>query len=220
MATGGVLIYGVGSGRSGTRSLAASLGLLHEPDPSLGAPAFAYLDKTSQENFKALKRCISKRMENAGPGIADHHQSLCIPTIIKVDPDAQFIWMVRNPILVVTSWLSSTERFDLARWRKIYPHYRTSKPQWVMCCRIWEVYNSKVWESVTLLAEQHRLSVAKPESLPAHIQNRALKDAKRVDIERELAADIMDRCGNLWLRMQWALEQWPATFTTETQETA
>lgn len=113
--------WGVGTGRCGTKSLAADLGGLHEPQPWLGPDAIEayYGDR------EALERCTGKlagRLALGAPAVVDLKQSYLIPLICEIDPAAAFIWMVREPLALVRSmlaggWWTEKNRYGAWLWR-------------------------------------------------------------------------------------------------------
>ena len=88
------MLYGVGTGRCGTKSLAKQMGGLHEPEPSIHHEAIDYY-RTG--NISAnLIRVIKQRAVMDVPIIVDNKQSLVIDIICRFDKDAEFIWLIRD----------------------------------------------------------------------------------------------------------------------------
>lgn len=78
--------YGIGTGRSGTLSLAREIGAVHEPHPGL----------TRRMRVPAARKVIQARIDAGLPSV-DRLQSFHMATIEELDPDAYFLWLVRNP---------------------------------------------------------------------------------------------------------------------------
>lgn len=96
-------IYVVGTGRCGTGSIAKIYGGLHEPEPKINSEAIDYhvTGKCSEILMDKLK--IRRDMDT--PMISDNKQSLVIDLIDNIDPRARFIWLIRNPVDCVTSFM-------------------------------------------------------------------------------------------------------------------
>ena len=114
------MIWGVGSGRCGTKSLSLELEGVHEPQPWLDdLPVMWHLHRKGEGEL--LSR-LKMRLDEGLPCV-DLKQSYCIPLIKRLDPDAKFIVMFRNPILTISSLVAGgswTEQ-DHHGTRKIYP---------------------------------------------------------------------------------------------------
>jgi hypothetical protein len=78
------MIWGIGTGKCGTSSLASYFGGLHEPSPGI-------------RTGKRAKEVLLERINLGSPLISDMAQHQVIPEIIEVDPDYKFVWLVRNP---------------------------------------------------------------------------------------------------------------------------
>ena len=92
------MIWGIGTGRCGTKSLAADLGGVHEPTPWLGHRAVEAYRWPGQGGPVAW--CwtrIKERRESGEAAVVDAQHSYVIPLIRQVDPAAEFAWVIRNP---------------------------------------------------------------------------------------------------------------------------
>jgi len=96
------MIWGIGTGRCGTMSLAKEIDGVHEPKPALDNSGYAAIG------------LLKDRLAKGKPSI-DWKQSFYIPEIKQIDPDAHFIWLIRNPFEFVSSFV--------ARGGWDYPHY-------------------------------------------------------------------------------------------------
>lgn len=96
------MIWGVGTGRCGTHLLAKNLDGVHEPHPRIVADATKFWQEI---HTGELLEKLRERMELDTPAIIDHKNSVVIPAILRVDPDAEFIWLIRDPADCVESSL-------------------------------------------------------------------------------------------------------------------
>lgn len=162
------MIWGVGTGRCGTKSLAEDLGGVHEPQPWLGEDAILchYGDKAARsrtmdklrERFQSRKPCV------------DLAHSWLIPEILEVDPGAMFIWVIRRPTQCVHSFLAGgswTER-DFHGTRKWYPRagWPDDFTRFDKACEYWREVNMLIWEERNACPE--RFGVIQTERLVNH----------------------------------------------------
>ena len=119
------MIWGVGTGRCGTRSLATYLKGEHEPKPWLKQEAAHYhrgLDPDGEyERF--LVGQLTERAAHDTPIIVDLKNSYVMDLIERVDPDAHFIALFRNPFDCIASFMQGgafTDR-DWNGDRKLQP---------------------------------------------------------------------------------------------------
>jgi hypothetical protein len=87
------MLWGCGTGRCGTLSLARAIDGEHEPSPGLGPDC-------------NVKEVLRGRLERGVPCV-DRLHSLVIPQIREIDPDAKILWLVRNPFDTVRSFLDT-----------------------------------------------------------------------------------------------------------------
>lgn len=117
------MIWGVGTGRCGTKSLAETIGGVHEPQPwLLDEPVRYLLGETELKDVLIEK--LRARLELGVP-IVDLKNSYLIDLIIEVDPSAQFIWMWRDPEDCIRSFLAGgswTEQDDFGA-KKLRPKF-------------------------------------------------------------------------------------------------
>jgi len=97
------MIWGLGTGRCGTRSLAAQYGGLHEPKPWFKEEARNYWMHGEEE---LLRHRIKERAKLDTPLVVDFKQSWCIPLILEIDPDARFVWLIRDAVDCVNSMVA------------------------------------------------------------------------------------------------------------------
>jgi len=116
------VIYGVGTGRCGTKSLAADLGGLHEPKPWLGAQSVAayYGDEGA---YRWCRARLEERLALGAPAIVDLHHSWLIPLICQVDASAEFIWVMRDPAGCVASFLAGNAWSKPTGWANLWHPY-------------------------------------------------------------------------------------------------
>lgn len=190
----------MGTGRCGTKSLAADLGGLHEPEPWFGADATAAYWGDEQ----AIKLCRARleyRLELGAPAIVDLHHSYIMPLICDVDPDASFVWAIRQPVACIGSFLAGNAwSGDPGNWPTLWQPRRgwwggTTRLQ--KATTYWCAVNTIIWHE---LAKGERPWHALPtEALKAH-------ENKRMDVPEWRFSDvdryrITDRCGPLWWRL-------------------
>jgi len=114
-------VWGCGTGRCGTKSLAADLGGLHEPKPWLGPAATAayYGDEAA---YRLCRERLHERLALGVP-VVDLKHSLLIPLICQVDPEAEFIWVIRDPAGCVASFLAGNAWTKAHAWPNLWhPH--------------------------------------------------------------------------------------------------
>jgi len=88
------MIWGVGTGRCGTGSLAHELGAQHEIRDWDGR-------RETVEPYLLAHRQVNHP-------VVDYRLSVCVPDILKADPDAEFIWLIREPVACIESlWYRS-----------------------------------------------------------------------------------------------------------------
>lgn len=130
-------VWGIGSPRSGTVTLAYLLNGIHEPKPLLVPDAGAYW---RGEEIASLQGKIIERLELGVP-VVDPLQSFVIPAIRSVDSGAEFIVMLRDPVACIRSLVArGTYVIDTAgnrsrpaprRWPKSYGSIH--KCTWFWC---------------------------------------------------------------------------------------
>ncbi|MEE8115187.1 MAG: hypothetical protein V3T23_12650 [Nitrososphaerales archaeon] len=99
------MIYGVGTGRCGTKSLAKELGGVHEPEPwFIDEPKRWYL--SGNDNI-ALNSMIKSRSELDTPIVVDFKQAYMMSLILRIDVRAKFIWIIREPVSCIKSMVKS-----------------------------------------------------------------------------------------------------------------
>jgi len=116
------MIFGCGSGRCGTRSLATQLGGLHEPEPWLKEEPVQWQCDGDTDVRESLIANLTARAKKDTPIIVDLKHSYVIDLICEVDPYAEFIWMLRNPVDCISSLLNGgawtkTDWHGARKWR-------------------------------------------------------------------------------------------------------
>lgn len=97
------MIWGVGTGRCGTKSLAKELGGVHEPTPWLhDEPKRWYL---SGNPDSPLELIIVMRAELDTPIVVDFKNSFMMRLILTIDIRAKFIWIIREPVDCIRSMM-------------------------------------------------------------------------------------------------------------------
>lgn len=173
------MIWGVGCYRSGTRSLAKTLGAEHEPEPRIGG-------WTGME-----EAWIGGRLKRHPEGVVDAAQSNHIPLIRRLDPDAVFYWVLREPMGNIHSLLAGslwTDR-DEREGDRLCPYGRSRVER---ACRYWRRTNEAIDFYRDPGAAFHKVFVT---DLDVH-ENRHTGEVKNLSVED--AREIMERCGPLW----------------------
>lgn len=168
--------WGVGCYRSGTKSLAETLGAEHEPNPKRE-------QRGSDENWIAL------RMQDYPNGVVDAAQSNHIPLIRRLDPDAVFYWVLREPMGNIHSLLAGslwTDR-DEGEGDRLCAFGKTRVAR---ACNYWGSTNTIIKALIT--PADHKVFV---DSMEIHT-NRHTGEVKNLRVED--ARQIMERCGPLW----------------------
>jgi hypothetical protein len=115
-------IWGIGTGRCGTATLAITRGGAHEPKPWLFMEAMKYYQgERSEEVMTILRDRLQARMRSLFNFIVDQKQSVLVPLIVEVDSEAKFVWLIREPVDCVKSMMAfgfyarTIEKWDLLR---------------------------------------------------------------------------------------------------------
>lgn len=152
-------VWGIGTGRCGTATLARTCCGLHEPRPWIFKEAVKYYwGDHSDANVGLLQDKLGYRMRVPHEVIVDLSQSHVIPVIAKLDPDAYFVWLVREPIEAVKSFMgfeyfirksgmSPLERlrYGLDTWRTAPKEGWPEHWGWLMkCLWYWNEMNSVI----------------------------------------------------------------------------
>lgn len=103
--------YVLGTGRSGTKTLAELYNGLHEPKPYIIEEATQYYLGNLKQNDKLLE-LLKERSELEANVISDNKQSLVVPMIQKVDPKARFILLIREPVSCIESFYARSAYSD------------------------------------------------------------------------------------------------------------
>lgn len=97
------MIWGIGAPRSGTMTLAYLRGGVHEPRPVVDQEVFEYT-RNKIEGQLAIKLAARAKLET--PIVVDCTQTFAIPMIKAVDPAAEWVVLIRNPVDCVRSLLA------------------------------------------------------------------------------------------------------------------
>lgn len=109
------MIWGVGTGRCGTKSLAVLVNGEHEGFPGLGKWVAMVLANEPQGDPEKVKQILRHRLREGKPSV-DYAQSYVMDWIEEIDPDAEFIALFREPVTCIESmlrleWWSETDQF-------------------------------------------------------------------------------------------------------------
>lgn len=189
-------LWVVGTGRCGTKSAARELALPHEPPPLLGREAVAAFHNPRSRDALVMQR-IEQRMDLA-PGVVDHRQSYVVRLIREADPDARFLWLIREPIPCVESmvacgwWNGSTPE----RWwpRGGWDRYADEVERAAV---YWREINAALLEEWA--RDRDRWEVRVTSTLPRHENERPIGGpAERPPLRREDIARVQGVCGRVW----------------------
>lgn len=192
------MFWGIGTGRCGTRSLAEYLGGLHEPKPWFKElPAKYAAEEITSEEMQELDDHIHERASMDTPIIVDLKHSMIVPLIMRADPEARFIWPVREPFATIHSLLCGGAWTD-QDWngsRKLHPkggwkdEGRVDKAIW---------YYEHTYKNILGHAYKDAIILTvRTEDIPVHV-NEYPKD-KRYYFSKEEAKKIVEKCWGLYL---------------------
>jgi hypothetical protein len=105
------LFFVLSTGRSGTQTVARTLSLipgclcLHEPEPNLikESASYRYGEMSAEEVRRILRATRPPTIYHGVYGEANQTLSLLIPELVRVFPEAKFVWLIRNGLDVVAS---------------------------------------------------------------------------------------------------------------------
>lgn len=156
-------VWGIGTGRCGTATLAHTCCGLHEPRPWIHEVATKYYwGRRDQETLEALARALTWRHRQPREVVVDLKQSLVIDLIVDIDPDAYFVWLVREPKSAVRSFMSyeyfcrqfDTEplkalRYEMDKWRTMPEEGIPEDWSLPMTCMwYWNEMNTVIFETL------------------------------------------------------------------------
>jgi len=128
------MIYVVGCLRSGTQSIASITKGAREPHPKIVEEALTFY-RGDYTFLSRLKEKLRTRKELDVPLISDHHQSYVIQIIKEVDPDAEFIVLLRRPHDVMKS-LMARRWYRPDQWFHLRPRQGWSGQQWTQLLKV------------------------------------------------------------------------------------
>ncbi len=193
------MIWGLGTGRCGTKSLAAEMGGLHEPKPGLfGEAILAHYGNTVAREI-TLARLVERSLMDT-PIVVDQKHSWCIPLIRTVDACPEFVWMVRNPVACVASLVSGTafsrsDAFGVRKWHPegFWPDWMTRTEK---AAAYWLGVNKLLLAEWSSRPEGEVWTIRRTESLTAHENGYPGREDRQMPAAD--AAMVMDLCGSLW----------------------
>jgi hypothetical protein len=125
--------WGIGTGRCGTATLAIVNKGLHEPRPWFYEEATRYYwGERDEELMETLRRKVAQRIRSPYEMVVDQKQSLIIPLLVEMDPEAKFVWLIREPIDAVKSYMAfgyfrrETGKWD---WQRVILDIWRLRPQ-------------------------------------------------------------------------------------------
>jgi len=193
------MLMGLGTGRCGTKSLAVQLGGLHEPKPWLKEEPVQYKCDRNMDVRDSLLENLKARSELPVPIIVDLKHSYVIDLICEVDPEAEFIWMLRDPVDCISSLLNGgawtkTDWHGARKWRP-FGGWKDDVPREMRVVRYWIEINKMIEKS--LMEAGKGIEIYPTESLTA----KENVYSKRDRIGGDLLKIVHEMCGPLY--KQW-----------------
>ena len=197
------MIFGVGTGRCGTKSLAVQLGGMHEPEPWLREEPARY--KCDRDNYyrESLLEHLRTRSELPVPIVVDLKHSYVIDLICEVDPDATFVW-IRDPVDCISSFINGgawtrTDWHGSRNWRP-FGGWPKEISREMRVVGYWIEVNKMIENSLLKSERDYRL--VKTESLTV----RENVYARKFRIEGELLELVENTCRphyDQWIECHW-----------------
>lgn len=187
------MIWGMGTGRCGTKSLSRFLDGDHEPQPWIRDEAI----RTFYDEPVAKAMVLPKLKErlHVGRPCVDLKHSYLIREIMELDASAEFVWVVREPVATVASLLSG------GSWTEVNQYGRDLwRPRggWVnMESRIEKAVAH--WWHTNMICLNHfkrdgRTKLMLCDELPVRMN--VYPD--RIALNEEQIRFVDHRCGDLW----------------------
>lgn len=199
------MIWGVGTGRCGTKSLAMQLEGEHEPKPWLEhEPAHYARGILSPGEELHLLANLSDRSRLITPIIVDMKHCYVMDLIEKADPDAAFIYLVRSPFDCIASFMlggAFTEQDNKGNsklqpgrpgWKDEVPVSRLLKVSW-----FWRGTNKRIMDH--FLVTKRPFAVLYTDELTTHANVYVKKD---FSFTREEATNVSNFTSMQWGRAQ------------------
>ncbi len=163
-------VWGIGTGRCGTVTLAKVRGGIHEPKPWIHKEAARYYcGERGDELLNSLRHKLAARLRLKEELIVDSKQSLIIPFIMEIDPGAEFVWLVREPRASMKSFSawefysrepSEDFGYELDQWRARPPGGFPSN--WSLLMKrlwFWEEINKVIARDLELTGAPFKLKL-------------------------------------------------------------
>ncbi len=193
------MIWGVGTGRCGTRSLSKHLGGLHEPRPwPLWRAAHHARCLSTDSDEKELLQILRDRLAMDTPAVVELHQSFCMDVIEKLDPAAEFAYIARNPALCVSSFLTGggfTEQDTFGEYKAQPRNGFTTESRLERVIFHWVYVNTRILRHLERTRRPFRCWLTEDmgqtweNKYPAHL---------KTDFTKEEAAILFDKCAATW----------------------
>lgn len=151
------MLWGLGTGRCGTHSLAREIGGLHEPNK----PIMVQTARAANGNNDAICRVRAqlKSFVDEGKPIVNLHFVPVLPLILEVDPDPSFVWVWREYVDVMQSQLQPAHRYweegyrdwtefmyPFNEWRFMPNYFQEEKGLWY-----WTAVNTEILRYMMLV---------------------------------------------------------------------
>lgn len=196
---GKTLIWGIGTGRCGTKSLSKILGGLHEPRPwPLQRAAYHARCISTKEDENILRDVLRERLAMDTPAVVDLHQSFCMDVIEEIDPTAEFAFIARNPALCVSSFLTVGGFTEQDKFGEYKAQPRIGFAGETRLERVifhWVYTNTRIMAHLRRTRRPFRCWLTEDmgetweNQYPAHL---------KTDFSKEEAALLMEECASTW----------------------
>jgi hypothetical protein len=154
------MIWGLGTGRCGTHSLAREIGGAHEPE----RPTMVHTARVANGFFShepEVRATLKSFIEERQP-IVNLHLVPVLPLILELDPDPSFIWVWREYVDVMQSQLQPghsywqenardwTEfMYPFNEWRHMPTYFQEQKGLWY-----WTAVNTEILRYMMLVPRE------------------------------------------------------------------
>lgn len=202
------MIWGVGAGRCGTKSLALLLDGVHEVFPGFNTMIPEWIQNPTNELEDGICQVLRYRLHEGKPSV-DFAQTYVMDLITKVDPEPMFYWVMRNPVTNIESilrleWWTQTDTWGLYKpaplggWKK--SDTRLDKAIWH-----WIFNNRQVMQKIWDEDWHHPIQYYEAKELKVHEH----KDprGKPWALTPEEIEIIVDRTAKTWSQIRLLLDQ-------------
>ncbi len=211
---GEVMIYGVGVGQSGTRSLAKLMNGVWEGLPHICKEAVDYYLTGVREPVLIDK--LKERAKIETFFIGNNKQSLVIDLIHEIDPTATFVWQIREPIGNIQA-LRKRGSYLIegpSRRERIFPRggFGEFKDHFSKICWLWKEKNLLIEQMLKKLGVKYRVVFA--DDIPYRLGVDCKDDLEIFDKQQKY---LEDNIFPLWNRYEKEYSEESKNFVREMQ---